>query len=425
MAAWDFGSLLDPRRAVADNRCRLFFIPKFLLGPSPVDPLDLLKQLVAIPSVNPMGRDVTGPEYLETRLSDWLENFFGGLGVSHQRIEVLPGRANVIARFDSPGSATTILLDAHQDTVPVEGMMIDPFRAEVRDGKLYGRGACDVKGGMAAMLAAFARLVCETPPGAANVIMSCTCDEEQTALGARDLAKLWSDPARDGSLISSPPSVAVVAEPTDLHIVVAHRGAMRWKLKTKGRACHSSRPQEGINAIYQMAHVLSVLERYADELPGKIKPHPLCGPATISVGRIQGGISVNTVPDECVIEIDRRCVPGENSAAVIPQVTAYLRERLEVEFEMLPPWTDGATLSDHNNGPWADRLLPHIEAVVGTRQKVGVPYGTNASRFAATGVPALVFGPGSIAQAHTVDEWIDINELRQASEIYYKLCAAG
>lgn len=390
-----------------------------------MDPLELLKELVAIPSVNPMGRDVIGPEYLETRLSDWLENYFQKLGIPHQRIEVLPGRANVIARYDSPGSTTTILLDAHQDTVPVEGMIIAPFRPEVRDGKLYGRGACDVKGGMAAMLAAFARLVREKPAGAANVIMSCTCDEEQTALGARDLARLWSDPARSGSLISSPPTVAVVAEPTDLHVVVAHRGAMRWKLKTTGRACHSSRPQEGVNAIYKMAQVLAVLEHYADELPRMVPQHPLCGPATLSVGRIQGGISVNTVPDECTIEIDRRCVPGENSAAAIPHVTAYLRERLDVDFEMLPPWTDGATLSDHNNGPWADRLLPHIAAVAGPRQKIGVPYGTNASRFAATGLPALVFGPGSIAQAHTVDEWIDINELRQASEIYYRLCAAA
>jgi acetylornithine deacetylase len=303
-------------------------------------------------------------------------------------------------------------------------MTIEPFRPVVKDGRLYGRGACDVKGGMAAILAAFARLVADRPKHAASVVVSCTCDEESTAQGAKALARLWSDPSRSGSLLSARPTVAVVAEPTDLNVIVAHRGAVRWKLRTRGRACHSSRPHEGVNAIYKMAQVLSCLEHYAGDLPRMVKPHPLCGPPTLSVGRIEGGISVNTVPDECLIEIDRRVIPGEDPQAVIPHVTTYLRERLDVDFEMLPPWVDGATLSDENNGPWADRLLAHVEAVAGPRQKQGAWYGTNASRFAAAGVPAIVFGPGSINQAHTVDEWIDIAELRQAAEIYYRFCAA-
>ena len=390
---------------------------------STMDAVDILKDLVAIPSINPMGRDVSGPEYLETRLSDYLEKFFKKLGVEYQRIEVLPGRHNLIARLERPGATTTVLLDAHQDTVPVEGMTIEPFLPTVKDSRLYGRGACDVKGGMAAMLAAFARLVTDRPAQSAHVVISCTCDEESTAQGAKALARLWSDPSRPGSLLSAPPTVAVVAEPTDLNIIVAHRGAVRWKLRTRGRACHSSRPQEGVNAIYKMSQVLSCLERFAEEIGRMIPPHPLCGPPTLSVGRISGGISVNTVPDECIIEIDRRVVPGEDPASVVPHVTAYLRKRLDVDFEMLPPWLDGATLSDQNNGPWADRLLTHVASVAGTRQKQGAWYGTNASRFAATGVPALVFGPGSINQAHTADEWIDVAELQQASEIYYRFCA--
>jgi acetylornithine deacetylase len=388
-----------------------------------MDPLEILKELIAIPSVNPMGRDVTGPEYLETRVSDHLERFFNKLGVECQRIEVAPGRANVIARLDRPGAPVTILLDAHQDTVPVEGMTIEPFQPVVKEGKLYGRGACDVKGGMAAMLAAFARLVADRPVRAANVVVSCTCDEEQTAMGSKAVARLWSDPSQPRSLLSIPPSIAVVAEPTDLNVIVAHRGAVRWKLRTRGRACHSSRPQEGVNAIYKMSQALGCLERYADELPHMRPAHPLCGTPTLSVGRISGGISVNTVPGECEIEIDRRVVPGEDPASIIPHVTTYLRERLDVDFEMLPPWVDGATLSDGPNLPWADRLLKDVAAVAGSRKKQGAWYGTNASRFAATGVPALVFGPGSINQAHTADEWIDVQELRQASEIYYRFCA--
>jgi acetylornithine deacetylase len=388
-----------------------------------MDPVEILTDLVAIPSVNPMGRDVSGSEFLESKLSDYLESFFRKLGVDYRRIEVLPGRANIVARLDRPGANTTILLDAHQDTVPVEGMTIDPFHPVIKGGKLYGRGACDVKGGMAAMLTAFARLAGERPTQSAHVVMSCSCDEESTAQGAKALAKMWGSPSSGGTLFPTPPSLAVVAEPTDLNIIVAHRGAVRWKLRTKGRACHSSRPHEGVNAIYKMGQVLAVLERYAAEIGQMVAPHPLCGPPTLSVGRISGGISVNTVPDECLIEIDRRVIPGEDPAQVVPHLTNYLRSRLDVDFEMLPPWLDGATLSDENNGAWADRLMKHIAATVGPRKKLGAWYGTNASRFTPSGVPAVVFGPGSIDQAHTVDEWIDIEQLRQASEIYYLFCA--
>jgi acetylornithine deacetylase len=388
-----------------------------------VDPLSLLCDLVAIPSVNPMGRDLSGPEYYETRISDYLESFFRRIEVPYVRVEVSPGRSNLIARIDRPGARTTVLLDAHQDTVPVDGMTIAPFEPVERDGRLYGRGTCDVKGGMASMLAAFARIAAERPKNAPHVVMSCTCDEEFTATGARKLAGLWQSPEARAALLAPKPDVCVVAEPTDLNIIVAHRGAIRWKLKTTGRACHSSRPSEGVNAIYKMAEVLLCLERYADELPRMVPAHPLCGPATLSVGRITGGISVNTVPDECLIEIDRRVLPGEDPQQVIPHLTTYLRERLDVDFEMLPPWLDGATLSDDNNGAWSDRLMTEITAVAGPREKQGAWYGTNASRFAAAGVPSLVFGPGSISQAHTVDEWIEIDQLRLAAEVYYRFCA--
>lgn len=390
-----------------------------------VDPVELLSQLIAIPSVNPMGRDVSGPDYLEGRMTAFLEQFFQSLGVATQTIPVEPGRCNVLARLDRPGARTTILLDAHQDTVPVEGMTIAPFTPHREGDRLYGRGSCDVKGGMASMLAAFARLVSEQPSNRPNIVVSCTCDEEQTAGGARALAALWSDPPRaQGTLLPTPPDLAIVAEPTELDIVVAHRGAVRWKIRTRGVACHSSRPAEGVNAIYKMAHILQVLERYADELPGMIRPHPLCGPATFSVGLIEGGISVNTVPDECVIDIDRRCIPGEDPKLVRPAVEQYLRERLDVDFEMLPPWVEGATLSDDNNGNWASRLMEQIVAVAGPREKIGVPYGTNASRFALTGVPALVFGPGSIEQAHTKDEWIDVRQLPLAADILFRFCSS-
>lgn len=155
----------------------------------PMDPSRLLKDLIALPSVNPMGRAISGPEFFEGRMTEYLLAFFERLGVPAQRIDVanVPGsserRANLIARFDNPRSQTTLLLDAHQDTVPIDGMTIEPFTPVERDGRIYGRGACDDKGGMAAMLSAFARLVESRPPRAANVVISCTCDEESVRRG--------------------------------------------------------------------------------------------------------------------------------------------------------------------------------------------------------------------------------------------------
>ena len=393
-----------------------------------MDALSLLRDLIALPSVNPMGRDLSGPEYYETRVTEYLAAFFADLGVPFETIEVVDGRCNVIAEFRGADGAPVILLDAHQDTVPVDGMVIPPFDPTVKDGRVYGRGACDVKGGMAAMLAAFARLVRSDrlqpvkgpaeaghyePSRAATVVMSCTCDEESGAKGIEHLVKSWSD--------SRKPDFAVIAEPTELDVVVAHRGAFRWKARTTGRACHSSRPEDGVNAIYRMAHVLCALEDYAAGLADRIPPHPLCGPATLSVGIVAGGSSVNTVPDECHIEIDRRCIPGEDLSRVIPDVEEFLKDRVDVPFEFLPPWIRAMTLSDEHNGPLADRLLAVIAEVAGPHEKVGVPYGTHASRTAQPGVPSVVFGPGSIAQAHTEDEWIAVDQLEQAAEIYYRL----
>ncbi|MEX2287382.1 MAG: M20 family metallopeptidase [Planctomycetaceae bacterium] len=390
-----------------------------------MDPVSIAKELIAIPSVNPMGRDLAGPQYFETRLTAYLIDFFKQLGVPYEQIEVAPGRSNVIARYEAGVGKPTVLFDAHQDTVPVDGMTIDPFDPVISNGRLYGRGACDDKGPLAAMLAAFARLVDERPAGAANLVMSCTCDEESTVMGIIDLVEMWSGSRRASQIIPAAPTCAVVAEPTGLDVVVAHRGATRWKIKTTGIACHSSRPSDGVNAIYRMAKVLDCLEKYAAKLPDLIPLHPLCGPATLSVGRIEGGQSVNTVPDFCAIEIDRRVVPGEDSLAVIDQLAEYLREGLDFEVEHLPPWSTGIPLSDDDNGPLAERLIDTVTAVVGPTRKLGVPYGTHASRIAATGVPSVVFGPGSIEQAHTRDEWVSIEQLEQASDVYYRFCLAG
>jgi acetylornithine deacetylase len=387
-----------------------------------VDPLPLLKDLVSIPSVNPMGRDVAGPEFFEGRLTEYLVAHLSRLNVPFETVEIVPGRANVLARLDGEVSAKTILLDAHQDTVPVDGMTIPPFDPVEQDGRVYGRGSCDVKGGMAAMLAAFTRLAIERPRGMPNVVLSCSCDEESTSLGINHLVGSWTDKFPPYRLCPRRPDVAIVAEPTELDIVVAHRGATRWKLHTVGRACHSSRPSEGINAIYRMARVLKCLEEFAAWLPGSRPAHPLCGPATLSVGLISGGSSVNVVPDSCVIEIDRRVIPGEDNRAVQFEIAAYLKERLDFDITHGEPYCTSPALGDDLNGGLATQLGQSIAAVAGPHQVIGVPFGTHASRLARIGIPSVVFGPGNIAQAHTKDEWIAIDQLRQAAEIYFDFC---
>ncbi len=387
------------------------------------DPLPILKSLVAIPSVNPMGRDVSGDEFFEGRVTDWLVGYLQQHELPWEIVETAPGRANVLSRIESPGAKQTVLMDAHQDTVPVDGMTIAPFAPEERDGRVYGRGSCDVKGGMAAMLAAFTRLSIDRPAGMPNVVLSLTCDEEATSLGIHHLVGSWNGRNKPYQLCSTRPDFAIIAEPTMLDIVVAHRGATRWQLRTTGRACHSSRPAEGVNAIYRMAKVLECLEEYAEWLPGSRPAHSLCGPATLSVGLISGGSSVNVVPDGCVIDIDRRVLPGENSLDVRTEVIEYLRTKLDFDLTHDAPYCLSSALGDELNAALAARLMKSIDIVVGPRQVMGVPFGTHASRVAAVGIPSVVFGPGDIAQAHTKDEWIDIRQLQQSTEIYYRFCA--
>ncbi len=375
----------------------------------------LLSDLVAIPSVNPMGRGLTGPEFLEGGMSDYLENWFRALGVDVERQVVSPGRDNVIARYDSPRARRTLLFDAHQDTVPTDGMTINPFAPELRNGRLYGRGACDIKGGMAAMLTAFDRLVAERPSVSASVIMACTVDEEFTHTGSSRLADghHWAD-------------LAIVAEPTMLNIVDRHKGAVRWKIRTQGVACHSSTPQLGQNAIYAMARVVGALEEYAGELT-RSTPDPILGPPSLSVGRIEGGVSVNVVPDCCEVDIDRRVIPGERASDCPGRVLAFLEKRLgdlrRVQF--LPPWVNMPPLVAGRAEPFLPALKSAIMAVGGRMPEViGVPYGTDAGPLGEAGLPCMVFGPGDIAQAHTKDEWIELEQVRIASEMYFQIARA-
>ncbi|MCE9552700.1 MAG: M20 family metallopeptidase [Planctomycetes bacterium] len=384
------------------------------------NPVELLEQLIAIPSVNP-ACGVFRPEICgETRLTEFLERTLRQFRLETMRQPIEPGRDNLLAKLPAGPDAkpgTVLLLEAHQDTVSIEGMTVDPFIPTVRDGRVFGRGACDVKGGLAAVLAAVARLAQERPPNMPAIVVACTVNEEAGFSGAQGLAEGLRGPL--ASFLPGMPTACIVAEPTELVPVVAHRGVVRWRSHTTGRAAHSSEPSHGDNAIYKMARLVTALQTYAEVTLPQSHPDPFCGGATLSVGTIQGGSGVNTVPDSATIEIDHRTLPQEDPRNACRKVQAFLANRSDLPFEVRhdPPHLCVGGLNSQDNGDLAAQLI----AAGAAGPPVGVAYSTNATAYAAVGIPTLVFGPGSIAQAHTADEWIAIEQLHAAVEILVRL----
>jgi acetylornithine deacetylase len=389
------------------------------------DHVATLADLVRRPSVNPMGRDVAGPEYLEGRIGEYLVQRFSAAGIPWARQPVAPGRDNVVARLEATRPGGPVLLwDVHQDTVPAEGMTVEPFTPLVRDGRLYGRGACDVKGGMAAMLTALDRL--RDAQREATVIFAATVNEEFGFTGAKALARLWTGgpgDVTDGAaraLVGGRPDVAIVAEPTGLDLVVQHKGAVRWRVLVHGRACHSAFPEQGENAIYAAGRVIAAIERLAGDLAMRHTDHP-CGPPTLNLGTIRGGAGVNLVPDAVVLEVERRLVPGEPVDAARDEVITRIAAACgSARVEHQEPFLASPGLPDDAGSPGAAAWIARLETEAGRRgggRRVAARYGTDASVLAAAGVPAVVFGPGSIAQAHTADEWIDLNQVDAAADI--------
>jgi acetylornithine deacetylase len=392
------------------------------------DLVQTLADLVAIPSVNPMGRDLEGPEFLEHRVTAYLETLFDRWSLPWVRQRVEPLRENIIVRLDGDPTpeqgGKIVLLEAHQDTVPVDGMTISPWSPQVRDGRMYGRGACDIKGGLTAMLGAVSRLREIDAKSRPTVLLAATVNEEHGYSGALKLTELWREP---NDFLPRPPDAAIVAEPTQLQVVVAHKGACRWRVRTHGKSVHSSQPQLGENAIYKMARVLQAFEAYQREVVPRLPSHHLCGRPSLSVGMIRGGLSVNTVPDFCSIEIDRRLIPGEESMPAYQEVIEFVARYPGVDgaADHETPYMQGSTLSDGPNLPLGERLAQVVRPLSSPCDLVGVPYGTNASKIAASGVPAVVFGPGSIDQAHTADEWLELAQLELASEALFRFVCAG
>ncbi len=365
------------------------------------DPVALVRALVSVPSVNPtLAAGGTGEGAVGALAAGWLEAW----GFRVRLDEVAPGRSNVSAEHGT--GAPRLLFNGHLDTVGVEGMTVPPFGADLRDGRVYGRGACDMKGGVASLLAAAATLAKEGHPGTLIVLL--TADEEHASLGMQAVV---------GAGVQA--DAAVVCEPTGLAVMPAHKGFLWVHLVFRGRAAHGSRPDIGVDAILHAGRFLAELDEHARALARR-PPHPLLGPPSIHAGTIQGGSAPSVYPESCALVLERRTLPGES----IPTVLADLRAVLEgvrarvpaldarLEAGLSRPGTEVAS------GSALVRGLLDACAAEGIAARVeGMTAWVDAAYLNEAGVPAVCFGPGSIAQAHAADEWVEAGEVAQCARV--------
>lgn len=368
----------------------------------------LLSDLIALPSVNPAFLPANDPRTGESRMVQHLAGLAERAGLAVERQLVSPGRENLIVRLPPRGPVRQrILLAPHLDTIGEPNL--DPqLQPRLADGRIYGRGACDTKGCVAAMFQALLDVAAGEPrPTNTELVFVGFVDEENSQLGSRWYARQSRQAATRDSLRAD---LAIVGEPTRLEVVSAHKGDVWLRLRTHGVAAHGATPHLGKNAVAAMARAVLALEvDYAAELRQR-PAHPLLGRPTINVGAIRGGTQPNVVPALCEVDLDRRFLPGETSASVQREIQSVLR-RAGVRAEFV----------DLRSAPCealeTDPTLPLVRAFLtaaGRRRTRGVHYFCDAAPLAAAGIPSIVFGPGDIAQAHTSEEWIEVDQLESA-----------
>ena len=372
--------------------------------------VDVLSALVAIDSVNP---DYSDGNTGEVGVVRFMAEFLESAGIEYQTDEVLPDRRNLVA-FLPGNSRAGLCLETHMDTVSAVGMRIPPFEPAIRDGKLFGRGSCDAKASLAAMLCALVNLKKSAITPATDIYLAAVIDEEYRYRG---VTRLLQSGFRAHSV--------VVGEPTGLRVITACKGVVRFAITVRGKSGHSARPWDGRNAIYDMAALLKALE---EELIPALseRRHPLLGSPTLSVGRIESGVIVNIIPDRCAIEIDRRTLPGEDFASVSAEIRRIIdevnnrRPGLDAVIEQ-PMLTDYA-MDTPVDSPIVQYACAACERVVGESAIEGVGYCCDATKFSRTGIPAIVLGPGNIQNAHSDDEHVDIAEFEAAVRVYMDIC---
>jgi acetylornithine deacetylase len=368
----------------------------------------LLADLVAIDSVNPSlvpgGR---GELEIARRIADECR----GAGLTVDIADVAPGRPNVVAVLDGKTAGPTLMFCGHLDTVGVSGMTA-PFAPVERDGRLYGRGAQDMKGGLAAMVGAVRQVAAE---GLARgrLIVAAVVDEEHASVGAEALVATWRADA------------AVVTEPTDLDVAVAHKGFEWVEVETRGIAAHGSRPRDGRDAVMRMGRVLGRLESHDRRLQ-KRDPHPLLGTASLHASRVIGGHEWSSYPERCVLEIERRTLPGEPQGVGLQEVGAILDalRREDGEFEGGARGVFGRAAYE------VDALQPLpamlIQAANGAGcqpVRVGMSFWSDAAILSAAGIPTVLFGPGG-AGLHSREEYVRVDDVRMCRDTLVGLARA-
>ena len=368
-----------------------------------MDPLPLLKDLVAANSVNP---SLVAGAPGEAAAAVVCEAAMRRAGLDVVRQPVLPGRSNVIGVLEGATAGPCVMLCGHIDTVGVDGM-VDPFTPREANGRLYGRGAQDMKGGVAAMIAAAATLAASWPRG--RVIVAAVVDEEHESLGAEALVREWHADA------------AIVTEPTDLEVAVGHKGFAWLEIVTMGRAAHGSRPAEGRDAIARMGRVLNALEARDLELRAR-PPVPFQGTGSLHASIITGGRELSSYPDRCTLQMERRTVSGEDGAAVLAEaqeILARLRAA-DPEFEAtarLGTYRSAYSLDVGHTVVAAARDA--IQAAGRSGAPTGMSFWTDASILAGAGIPSILLGPGG-AGLHSVEEYVNVEDVYTCRDV---LCA--
>ena len=366
-------------------------------------PVELLQQLVRIPSVNPDNPPGTEMKNVgEAGLAEFLHGWLTALGAEVVLEEIKPGRPNLIARFAPRDGRPRILLGPHLDTVGVGAMTIDPFGAEIGDGRIWGRGTSDTKGPMAAMLWGLKENLAALSKQSIAVDFVAFMGEESGQWGSKDFAKHH---AHDYAF-------AIVGEPTSLDIVHTTKGSLWATLRATGKAAHSSQPERGDNAAMKLARALDVLEReLATELASYT--HPILGRSTINVGVLRGGSRPNIVPDLAEAEIDIRITPSLRDAGGALALLEKTIARLSLPLEIVKP-KENHPMETPAGHPWIGR----IQSTRPASKPVGAPWFSDAAHLSEVGLASVCMGPGSIDQAHTCDEFIEIAALEEGAAFF-------
>lgn len=390
---------------------------------------DLLEQLVSVPSVNPGDTPLTNGQHTKIcndgKEKQALNGIYGERQVGDILItylkrnlptfscwkeEVLPKRFNIYASYHRGDDYPTILLETHLDTVDVKGMTVEPFRLMEKEDKWYGRGACDAKGQLTAMIIGLRKAMAECKELPVNILLVAVIDEEHRHRGVDYLVE---------NAIQA--DLAIVGEPTELKFGAFHKGSIRFVLETVGKSAHSSTPWDGENAIEKMADVISILKGEAKRAAENVV-HPLCGQSSLSVTLISGGEQVNIIPNSCSIHVDRRLNPGENWQEVLEQIKEIVHHHVCPNVWDSIVWNYPYLIDPPLTNDLSEKGLLALSNALGEIKLdfnyVGLQFGCDASKIQPAGIPTVVFGPGSIAQAHTADEWISSEELMKAIDIY-------